>query len=272
MATAQVGRVALGAVDHVVIKRFQDAIALEAKVRAAMPGRSSTDISAAIIRRIARELGTAGAVAGAMAAAPAIGTTATLASTAADVGLAFGRMSVMVMAVGLAYGADLSDGEVRKQHIYAVFSGSSHQLTEGERAAGDLKKKLGQQALTRRDTETVLPGRMGKMTELATSRVGTRVISRVAAQEMAIKIGTLLPLGVGAGVGAIGNRALVNSVGRTAQRYFASGVVPNYGGPPTTAGPPHVIKPLGPGELPATEKRVSPKKTVRDRLRRRSDY
>jgi hypothetical protein len=209
-----------------------------------------------------------------MAAAPAVGTTATLASTAADVGLAFGRMGVMVMAVGLAYGADLSDDDVRKQHVYAVFSGSSHQLTEGERTAGDLKKKLGQQALTRRDTESVLPGTMGKMTELATSRVGTRVISRVAAQEMAIKIGTLLPLGVGAGVGAVGNRALVNSVGRTAQRYFASGLVPRYGATPVTAGPPQVLtphdrKPLGPGEVPTTGKRVTPKKTVRDRLRRK---
>jgi hypothetical protein len=34
IAAGQVGRVALGAVDHVVIKRFPDAIALEAKVRA----------------------------------------------------------------------------------------------------------------------------------------------------------------------------------------------------------------------------------------------
>ncbi len=263
LAAGQVGKVALSAVDHVVIKRFNDAVVLEQRVRATMPGRTSTDVASAIVRRVARELGTAGAVAGAVAAAPGVGTTATLATTAADVGISFGRLAVMVMAVGLAYGADLSDEEIRKQHVYNVLSGSGGQLTEGERTAGDLKKKLGKQAISRRDGEAVLPGTWGKATDLATSRVGTKVISRLAAQEMAVKIGTLLPLGVGAGVGAVGNRALVNSVGRTAQRYFASGMVGRQ--PRSVDGIPgaEVIYPTGRPELPPGQR-----KSVRDRFRR----
>ncbi len=268
LAAGQVGRIALSAVDHVVIKRFDDAVVLERRTRASMPSRSSTDIGAAIIRRVAKELATAGAIAGAVAAAPAVGTSATLATTAADVGLSFGRLAVMVMAVGLAYECDLSDEEIRKQHVYAVLSGSGQQLTESERNAGDLKKQLGNKALSRRDSSSTVPGGLGKMTDLATSRVGTRVISRLAAQEMAIKIGTLLPLGVGAGVGAVGNRALVNSVGRTAQRYFASGALNAMG--TQTRPTPQVLRPVGPGELPVTptQRRITRKPTLRGRIRR----
>lgn len=272
LAAGQVGRIALGAVDHVVTRRFDDAIALEQRVRANMANRTSTDIAAAIIRRVATELATAGAIAGAVAAAPAVGTSATLATTAADVGLSFGRLGVMVMAVGLAYGTDLGDEEVRKQHVYAVLSGSGQYLTEGERAAGDLKKQLGNKAISRRDGASNLPGGLGKVTDLVTSRVGTKVISRLAAQELAIKIGTLLPLGIGAGVGAVGNRALVNSVGRTAQRYFASGAQNRTQQPnPRLPTQPAILRPLGPGELPVGPPLRKPTSSLKDRFRRSSD-
>ncbi len=218
MAAGQVGKVALTAVDHVAVKRFADAEALYERAISARPHADAHGVATEIIRRVARELGAAGAVSGAMAASPMIGTSVSLATGAADVGLAFGRLTSMVLAVGLAHGADLSNPEERRRHAYAVLSGSGDQLTPGERKAGELKKQLGQQALgTRRGR-----GPTGGVGNVITTKVAEKMVAKLATQEAAIKIGSLLPLGLGAGVGAVGNRALVFSVGRTAVKYFGS--------------------------------------------------
>jgi hypothetical protein len=219
LAAGQVGKVALTAIDHVAVKRFADSEALYERALSANPNAPAEKLAAAIIRRVAKELATAGAISGIVAAAPGIGTSASLATGAADIGVSFGRLAAMVLAVGLAYGADLSDVEDRRRHVYAVLSGSGEQLTEGERKAGDLKKQLGQQALGRGKDQK--DGVGSYVTSKVGSKVGAKVLSRLVAQETAISIGSLMPLGIGAGIGAAGNRALVFSVGRTAVKYFS---------------------------------------------------
>jgi EcsC protein family len=216
-AKSQVGKVAIGAVDHVVINRLHDAHALVARARAALPPNCSHEVIAdAVIKRVATEMAAVGAASGAVAAAPAIGTAASVATTAADIGLAFGRIATMVMAVGMAYGHDMSDLEQRKGWVYHVLSGAGGQLTPGERKAGDLKRQLGEQAL---GSKTPGAG-VAKINEVVAAKVGSKVASRLVRKELAVKVATLIPLGIGAGIGAVGNRALVRSVGRQAKQFF----------------------------------------------------
>jgi hypothetical protein len=217
-AAGQVGKVALTAIDHVAVRRFSDSELLYERALSGNPQATPDKVSTAIIRRVAKELGTAGAVAGALAAAPGIGTSASVAAGAADIGVSFGRLASMVLAIGLAHGVDLSDPDDRRRHVYAVLSGSGENLTQGERKAGELKKQLGQQALGRNG----IAGPLGNMNNMVTSKVGAKVIERLIRQEAAVKLGSLLPLGFGAGVGAVGNRALVFSVGRQAMKYFGA--------------------------------------------------
>lgn len=212
-ASEQVGRVAVRAVDYVVENREGDANAMLARARSARPGASPKIVADSIVARVARELATMGAVTGAVALAPGVGTSAALATTAADVGVAFGRISTMVMAIGFAYGIDLSDLEVRRGFVYGVLSGSESQLTDKERKAGHMKKMLGKRAVGRKGA---LPA-MGQVNEMLATRLGTRMVEKLVTQELALKMATLLPLGIGAGVGAAGNRALVSSIGRTAK-------------------------------------------------------
>jgi EcsC protein family len=216
IAAGQVGKVALTAIDHVAIRRFADSEQLYERALSANSRATPDTLATSIIRRVAKELGAAGAVSGVIAAAPGIGTSASIATGAADIGVSFGRLASMVLAIGLAYGIELTAADERRRHVYAVLSGSSEQLTQGERKAGELKKKLGQQALGRGD------GATGDLGNLVTSKVGAKMLSKLATKEAAVKLGTLLPLGIGAGVGAVGNRALVFSVGRTAVKYFGS--------------------------------------------------
>ncbi len=242
IAAGQVGKVALTAVDHVAVKRFSDTETLYERAVSARPHADAHGVATEIIRRVARELGAAGALSGAVAAAPGVGTSASLATGAADVGLAFGRLTSMVLAVGLAYGIDLSDADDRRRHAYAVLSGSGQQLTPGERKAGELKKQLGQQALGKGGTGKGPAGSMGNM---VTTKVGTKMLSKLATQETAIKLGSLLPLGFGAGVGAVGNRALVFSVGRAAVKYFGSATPRGAGSPRSTGTHDKPLRPVG---------------------------
>jgi hypothetical protein len=217
-ASAQVGRVAVRAVDYVVENRVGDAEALLAKAKVGMPTAAPGLLSQAIVKRVSIEMASMGALSGAVAMAPAIGTTASLATSAADVGVAFGRISTMVLAIGMAHGVDLSTVELRKEHVYAVLGGAESQLNATERKAGEMKKLLGKQATGAR---TTLPA-MNRVNEMVASRVGIKVVEKLVTKELAVKLASLLPLGIGAGVGAAGNKALVTSVGRTAMAYFSS--------------------------------------------------
>jgi hypothetical protein len=219
-ASAQVGRVAVRSVDYVVEHRMADAHAMVARARA-RDGRSELSVSltsAAIVRRISREMATVGAFSGAVAIAPAVGTTAALATSAADVGVVFARIATMVMAIGIAHDVDLSTVDLRRQHVYAVLGGAESALTSTERKAGEMKKMLGKKAV---GVRTSLPA-VSRVNDIVASRVGEKIIEKLVAKEATIAMATLLPLGIGAGIGAVGNRALVTSVGRTASKYFGA--------------------------------------------------
>ena len=217
-ASAQVGRLAVRAVDYVVEHRLDDAHAMVGRAWEGRPELSAVLTANAIIRRTAREMATVGAISGAVAIAPAVGTTAALATSAADVGLVFGRIATMVLAVGLAHDADLSTVDLRKQHVYAVLGGAESALTAQERKAGEMKKMLGKKAV---GVRTSLPA-VSRVNEVVASRVGERIIEKLVTKEASIALASLLPLGIGAGIGAVGNRALVMSVGRTASKYFSA--------------------------------------------------
>ena len=213
-ASSQVGQVALSSVDHVITTRLPQAQALIERLRADQPHATAAQVADSVIRKFARELAAAGAASGAIAAAPAVGTTASLATSVADIGLAFARLTEMVMGVGLAYGHNLDDLATRKRWVHHVLSGASGNLTDVERKAGDLKKQLGKTAIATK-SPAATTARLGE-------KVATKAVGRLAARGSAVKLASLLPLGIGAGVGAAGNRALVNSVGRTAKTFFGT--------------------------------------------------
>jgi hypothetical protein len=217
-ASEQVGRVAVRAVDYVIENRVSDAESMLRRARTSAPGATGRVHADMVVARVAREMATVGALTGAVAVAPGVGTGTALATGAADVGVAFGRIATMVMAVGLAFEVDLTALEVRKDFVYGVLAGSESQLTDQERKAGQMKRQLGKQAVGRKGT---LPA-MAHVNEIFASRLGVRMVEKLVTQELALKLATLLPLGIGAGVGAIGNRALVTSVGRTAKARAAS--------------------------------------------------
>jgi hypothetical protein len=202
----------MAAVDRVVATRLPQVEAIVDKLRASQPGATSDELAELVIKKYSRELAAAGAASGAVAAAPAVGTAASLATTVADIGVAFARLAEMVIGVGLAYGHDLSDLDARSDAVYQVLGGATGAMTDGEKSAGKMKKQLGKTVLATKSPAATT----AKVTEI----MGTKVLTRLVARKSAVKLASLLPLGIGAGVGAAGNRALANGVGRTAREFF----------------------------------------------------
>lgn len=211
-ASSQIGQVAMTAVDRVVSTRLPQAQVLVERLRTEHPAWTHTEVADAVVKKFAKELAGAGAISGAVAAAPAIGTAVSVATSLADIAFAFARITEMVMGVGVAFGHDLTDLETRRGWVYQVLSGSTGTMTDGEKKAGNMKKQLGKTAIATKSPAATT----ARVTEI----MGTRLIARLVEKEAIVKLATLIPLGIGAGVGAAGNRALVNSVGRHAKQYF----------------------------------------------------
>jgi hypothetical protein len=65
---SQAGKVAVHAIDHVVVNRFHDAEVLVERARKALPQGTRTQVADAIIRRVSKEMAAVGAASGAVAA------------------------------------------------------------------------------------------------------------------------------------------------------------------------------------------------------------
>ena len=211
-ASTQVGQVAMTAVDRVIATRLPQAEALVTRLRTSQPGWSHEQVADAVIKKFAKELAGSGAVSGAIAAAPAVGTAASMATAVADIGLAFARVTEMVMGVGVAFGHDLGDLETRRGWVYQVLSGATGSMTDSEKQAGNMKKQIGRTALAAKSPAATT----ARVTEI----MGTKLIGKLVTKEAVVKLASLIPLGIGAGVGAAGNRALANSIGRTSKAFF----------------------------------------------------
>lgn len=197
-------------VGKVVDQRFASAVDAVAWLRSQEPAADPDDLVDRLIRRCARDLAIGGAVAGGAAASPGAGAAALAAGVGADATYSLGRLSELIVSIGLVYGHDQHAPDDRTAAVLAVLG-----LSEG--AAIGL---------------TGIAARVG-------SRGGARLVARLpgaerrpsAAQRAMAKLSTskgpwslaaLLPYGIGAGVGAAGNAVLAATIGSAARQYFSA--------------------------------------------------
>lgn len=162
-----------------------------------------------------------GGASGAAAAVPGIGTTATIASGAAEITAFVSASAMFVLALAELHGVPVSDPEVRRALVVSVLVGEgSVAAIEGIGAAN----AHWAQVLTRSTPRDKMAGINGHLAKLLIRRVGTR--------QGALLFGRALPLGVGAAVGVGGNAALAGSAIHAARKAF---------GPAPKRFPPRVI-------------------------------
>jgi len=212
-ASSGPGGAVLATVDRIVDGRYDSAVALVSTIRA-RPGVDSPDgVVDELVRKYTRELAAVAALSGGAAALPGTGTAAAVLATGADVAYTIGKLSEMVLGIGVALGHDARSIEERRAWVLAVLSMGKGAVSGVEGLAGRVGAEGGARIVT-----TIT----GTQLDSVNSRLAAKVLARLATEQSAARLGRLLPFGIGAGVGATGNVLIVRSVARAARRFFAT--------------------------------------------------
>lgn len=216
-----VGQLITPAIDALVEARYEPAAAAVARLAARHPSASSREKADKLVARYRKELGMVGAASGGAAALPGVGTAAGLGASGADVAWTVSRLGEMILSIGVAYGHGAEDVEGRRAWVMSVLAVSLGVAKGIGGVAGEIGQKGGIKVVK------AIP--MSQITRI-NQALGSRVIVKFGTQQGVVRLGRIVPFGIGAGIGAGGNVLLVNSVGRAARNFFDDGA--EIGAPP----------------------------------------
>lgn len=180
-------------------------------LRAKNPGMSDDELVAHIESRFKNIMTATGAGVGGAAALPGVGTVAAMALGVGD-GAAFAEAcAFLTLAVAEIRGVDMRDADRRRAIALGVLS--------GDKGAQIMGKALGRQGT---QWESVLNGVAPDFMVNAASRQFARWARRkVLARLGGVWAGRLVPFGVGAVIGGVGNRGLAKSVIEAEREIFS---------------------------------------------------
>jgi hypothetical protein len=186
------------------------------RVRAKHPTASPADVIDQLEKRYLTAVVGTGAASGGAAALPGVGTGTSIATGAAEIAAFVAATALFVLAVAEVHGVGTNDPHVRRALVLTVLLGEIAEPTV-EAAAG---APHWAHVLGRSKSETI-GGVNARLAHLLAGRFGAR--------QGALLVGRALPLGIGAGIGAVGNAALARASIATSRRAF--------GPPPKRFGP-----------------------------------
>lgn len=179
------------------------------RVRRRNPDATPAEIVRQLERRYLGAVIGTGAASGGTAALPGVGTTASLATGAAEIAAFISTTAMYVLALAEVYDAPVDDPQVRRALVLTVLLGD---IGEAALAGGEIEAKHWARVLGRTGSKDTAKALNGRLTHLLMTRFGAR--------QGALLAGRALPFGIGAGVGAAGNAALGRNVVRAARRAF----------------------------------------------------
>jgi hypothetical protein len=198
----------LDAIDDVSSSRWDAATRRAAQ----LPGGIRPEKIDALTQSFARELGAAGAAAGAAAAAPAVGTAATMLATTAELGWFTARAGDLILTIAALHGRPDPTVDERRAWVLAV-------LIYGSSARDGLSRAINEAA-------TGASPAVNRRLPVATLQTANRLMSRslvrrYGSRRAVIAVGTAIPIGIGAVVGASANYLAIRTLARNADRFFA---------------------------------------------------
>lgn len=182
-----------------------------AKLRARRPGASRDELLEDVSQRFKNLLTLTGAGIGGAAAVPGIGTVAAVGLTIGE-GISFAEAcAFLTLSAAAIHGVDMRDTETRRMILLGVLG--------GERGAEIITKALGKQGV---QWNTVLAGRSNSLVARTINKQVSRWVRRkLVAKVGGVWAGRLLPFGVGAVIGGVGNRAIADSVTDAVREIFS---------------------------------------------------
>lgn len=178
------------------------------------PDATPADVVKKLERHYLAAVMASGAAVGSAAAFPGIGTLVAMSAVAGETAVFLEATAVFVLAVAEVHGIPADHRERRRALVLAVLVGE-----DGRRAVADLIGPGRTSGSWMADGAASLP--LPAVSQL-NSRLMKYFVKRYALKRGAIAFGKLLPVGVGAVVGGVGNRMMGKKIVGNAQRAFGT--------------------------------------------------
>ncbi len=184
------------------------------RMRAHNPGAGPAEIVTKLEKHYLAAVMASGAAVGSAAAFPGIGTLAAMSAVAGETVVFLEATAVYVLAVAEVYGIPADHRERRRALVLAVLVGE-----DGKRAVADLIGPGRTSGAWVADGAAALP--LPAVSQL-NSRLLKYFVKRYTLKRGAIAFGKLLPVGVGAVVGGVGNRLMAKRIVANARNAFGT--------------------------------------------------
>ena len=199
----------LGTIDEVSSNRWEAAV----KRAAAQPGRIRPEKIKALTDSFAREVGAAGAAAGVVAASPAFGTGATLLTATAELAWFTARAGDLILTIAALHGRPDPTVDERRAWLLAVLIYGGSARDEFARAVHEASTGMVAVGPERR-----LP--IGAI-QLANRVMSKALFRKYGTRRGIAALGRMIPLGIGAVIGATANYAAIRALSRNADEFFS---------------------------------------------------
>ncbi|ULE31519.1 hypothetical protein [Mycobacterium sp. IDR2000157661] len=184
------------------------------RLRKQNPDASPADIARKLEARYLSAVMASGAAVGSAAAFPGIGTLTAMASVAGETVVFLEATAVYVLALAEVYGIPAEHRERRRALVLAVLVGE-----DGKRAVADLIGPGRTKGAWVADGAATLP--LPAVSQL-NSRLLRYFVKRYTLKRGAIAFGKMLPVGIGAVVGGVGNRLMGKRIVANARAAFGN--------------------------------------------------
>jgi hypothetical protein len=184
------------------------------RLRRANPGASPAVIISKLEKRFVAAVTASGAAVGSVAVLPGFGTLAVLFAAAGETAVFLEATAFFALATATVYGVSAQDRERRRALVLAVLVGD------------DSKHALGELLGSRRTNGAWLSEGVASLPMPALSQLNSRLLKyavrKYALRRSALLFGKMLPIGLGAIIGAIGNRLVGKKIVRNARNAFGT--------------------------------------------------
>lgn len=198
-------------IDLTLVTRHDAARTQAGRLREEFPWLEAGDLARRTARRMTARAGVSGAATGGLAAVPAVGTAAAAVAVTADLGLTLAAAAELVMVTATLHGYEDQTLEERRTWVLAVLW-LAFEDPPGTGPDAQVIRPGGAAATAALSDET--RARVNRL-------VVERLIARLGLRAGVLRLGRLLPMGLGAAVGGVGNTTFMRAVGRSADAYFA---------------------------------------------------
>lgn len=205
-----------GAVEKAVIEALDHGSRLQApavakyvaRLRRAHPEETPAQIIARLERQYLLAVTGSGSAVGASAAVPGVGTIAALAAVSAETTFFMEASALFTLAVAAVHGVRPEDAPRRRAMVLSVVLGDSG-MEIVQKSVGSSAKNWG----------TVFANKVPGLSGMNDSLL-KRFIVRFLTKRAALMAGKVVPAGIGAVIGGVGNRALGKSTIKNARKAF----------------------------------------------------